>query len=255
MARNKVLKVPKPPKQYNNRGYEYPLSEGYMEELDRVISRCVTQEANSANIIPVINNEEFLRYFVRPEDYELCMNLSERFFASPSRVFSFPLYLDDDLNAIEVRVRYVTGTIVPVAVPQYAATGPRNTVEASAFREHLVACFLKQHQIFHAWREVYCYISTLNSLCTSLADMLANFPALELLMKETNRIPPERKTPFTLTKLPVELRQRYNDCTRTVTRRALLTPVDVSVHDRWVLDTNHTYQRPEWLLRSPGFSV
>ena len=24
MARNKVLKVPKPPKQYNNRGYEYP---------------------------------------------------------------------------------------------------------------------------------------------------------------------------------------------------------------------------------------
>lgn len=276
MGRQKVYKAPKPAKQYNLCGVEYPLNEGFMGSLSYRLSELALREYQNDDTFKLFTNEEVLAYFVNPEDRDMC-RIAPRFLRISEAPVSFGWVANRYVHAPQTAVPYESAEVtqgvevqhqrVPFSMnnvnhkkpvptlllPKYVADGPRGW-EGDKFARMMWAAYDRNVEIASEFSRINMLVSTLNDICHSVGDILANFPALEVLMRDqsamSNASPVMRPT-----KMPIPLREAWRLATRTITRVGLmdLSAREMNFTDMWVLRFSVEIQQPEWMRSSPGY--
>ena len=255
MARTKIKK---PTPALNYRGVPYPFDEDFMRSLGYVIAGFVRRHQDMTETTIRMSSEEILHAFVEPEHRAMCREAPSFYLGSAfSSEFTFSLALPS--SEIGTTLPVTMNCESPkVALPKYVTRGPLHFNDGPRTRIRMGEAVRDGLFIKSEWMRVYCMVSTLNYLCKSVGDILANFPALELLAKDSDMLRSyllgKNEPVRHVTKIPVELRAEYKEVTRTVTRTTLLSPVMSTVREGlWTLHVRDVrVAKPEWYKHSPG---
>ena len=260
---------PKVEKHYNSRFVEYPLNEAFMTSLSYEINRQITQEVMRNDGILQFTSQQVLDAFVLECDHAMAKSAMTFFISHVwPRQFTFDNFytaalVSEDTGGIVSSLKRYPATLkyignhAPLALPAYVTHGPVNNLFGETARDRIRDSYRLQEGVAARWLTVYAMVSTLNHICSTVSDIIANFPALEVLCRPTSMSAffKNLKPVNMPTKMPPELRAVYKEATRTVNR---LTLVDDRVHipdNVWVVDFDVPFSWPDWLSRSPGFRI
>lgn len=244
---------------YNHHGVEYPLSENFMSMLASVVRDRMTDEITNADMVMLYTPEQMAEIFINPHDMDYCKR-AVPFLSSVQWTSGFMSEIampeGPHPNTLTFRARY-HGHRPPIALPSYVRNGPQNNVVGEVFRLRLREVMLFHRFVATNWINLYAYVSTLNHRCTSLGDVLANFPALEILCRGNNTLMSEVRSakPARVVTKFTEFRDVYRDAMRTAHRPMLTQRVVRDVSGMWEVTADIDTELPEWHHSSPGFRI
>ncbi len=262
MAR-KSTKLPKPVIPRNAAGFPYPLSEAFMCNLAGAIGNRMEREQHQLQARFYLTTQQVIDMFIKEEDRAMCRSAPNLLLhAYPTRKFETVVHPVHGGNALHLEVKHYydeDNERERVVMPCYVTRGPLLNDDGYMFRLRSVEVASITTEINRRWKEVYAFISTLNCICRSVADILANFPALQALADTSyslrNYIDNNLGTVGRVTRMPPELRAAYKDVTRSVTR-VMLDDASAGLSlpkGMWYVIPEDKSEHPDWLVKCQGF--
>jgi len=265
----KPTRTPTPPKQYNDVGVEYPLSEFFMGCLGIRLNTLAAREYHNSEEFTVFTNDQMLAGFVNDCDRDICRIGPTFFRRSHDRnsMFSFHasrmLTVDPDTQWVPTSAEFTFSNVnarrpdPTILLPRYVEQGTRRDPVGDRFMGNLWRMHDRRYEIHTEYERINMLVSTLNRICKSVGDILAQFPVLPLLVNDMTASmalqgaqPPQRPT-----KMPPDLKLPWRLATRTVTRIGLLNQQDPNLvyHDMWDVGFRSEVKNPDWFGRCPGY--
>lgn len=233
----------------NSRNVEYPLPGDLMAFIRHRAKHYAFVEVEISGHCIDMDNDTLLNVFVHPEDRDMCRRAYDLFGVAQPDKHGF-IY-----DGVRCSIRHNDPSIL---LPRYISDGPVYATPEMNYAEKFRKFFEFQNDTYTRWVEVVAMISTLNDTCTSIGDVLANFPALEQFGKDNTMLQAviqSRKPVMRPTKMSAELRSAYKRASTTVARMNLLEWDFSNVatpRGMWRVSCNYTPDYPDWFLHSPG---
>ena len=247
-----MARTPKVLPERNEVGVEYPLNDAFISNLASICRTYIRREIQNHDAVLSIPNDRFLALFAKDEDRQRCREAPAFFGIASERLFETKVPGREITH--EVTFRYMNSEPggCGYRLPSYASNGPvMGTLAAAEFCMRVDEVRAIHQDICRRWATVYGMVTTLNRICRSVTDILANFPALEVLVRDstplTGYLRSRRAAVSRITKMPPEMRAEYIEATRTVTRTTLMSlKPEQNSSGTWLMDAELTMMWPSW---------
>lgn len=259
-----TIRKPRPVKARNHIGVIYPFDENQMHHISSALTAMRNREIELLPDPCHLNTEELVANFINAEDRDRCRAAPEFFIHNVHDhmlAFDFRMHVqvapDVEHHPMCSYVYKRTSTYdTPLFLPKYVRSG--------LSEDHPLGNRIKEHiaQVCAIWDDyenINRLLSTLNSICRSVSDIVAIFPLLEVIGRAggyTLRAALQDTQPVMRpTKMPYEMRDAWKRAVRTITRNQLLpNPTGRSLAGMWALVFPTVIsQQPEWFMSSPGY--